>query len=216
MPVDGDHMVEPSSGITSSTPVHTLSAFGLRLLNTLATRGGVVAALISVRSNSNSASLSSLASVEQRWASEQSSSSKPSTQAPASVLWLLSTSSDSSLILGAGVPSCSPSSLRSALPHDAAVGVPERDRDNLAFRWKEPALLHQLLMYSGLKFGGGGTRPMWSAGKDDTRHPGTDLYCSMNTGNVNRFMSALDLVVASADELALLCAWAVIHLWRPF
>ena len=39
------------------------------------------------------------------------------------------------------------------------VGVPERDRDNMAFRWKEPALLHQLLMYSGLKFGGGGVRP---------------------------------------------------------
>ena len=96
------------------------------------------------------------------------------------------------------------------------VGVPERDRDNLAFRWKEPALLHQLLMYSGLKFGGSGMRPAWSAGKDDTRHPGTDLYCAMNTGNVNRFMGALDLVVASADELALLCAWAVIHLWRPF
>jgi hypothetical protein len=31
-----------------------------------------------------------------------------------------------------------------------------------------------------------------------------------------RLAALLDLVVASADELALLCAWAVIHLWRPF
>lgn len=96
------------------------------------------------------------------------------------------------------------------------VGVPERDRDNLAFRWKEPALLHQLLMYSGLKFGGSGTRAYWPGGKDDARHPGADLWAAMNSGNVNRFMGALDLVVASADELALLSAWAVIHLWRPF
>lgn len=96
------------------------------------------------------------------------------------------------------------------------VGVPERDRDNLAFRWKEPALLHQLLMYSGLRFGGGGQRAHWSAGKDDVKHPGAALFDAMNTGNVNRFMTALDEVVASADELALLCAWAVVHLWRPF
>jgi hypothetical protein len=96
------------------------------------------------------------------------------------------------------------------------VGVPERDKDNMAFRWREPALLHQLLLYSGLRFGGTGKRPAYSAGKHDATHPGTALYDATNTGNVSKFMGALDGIVASPDELGLLCAWAVVHLWRPF
>lgn len=96
------------------------------------------------------------------------------------------------------------------------VGAPERDRDNMAFRWREPALLHQLLMYSGVRFGGTGERPNYSAGEKDTRHPGTPLYLAMNTGNVDKFMRALDDLLVSADELALLSALAVVHLWRPF
>jgi len=96
------------------------------------------------------------------------------------------------------------------------VGVPERERDNLAYRWREPALLHQLLLYSGLKFGGTGKAPRYTGGKTDAQHPGTALYDATNTGNVSKFMGALDDIVASPDELGLLCAWAVIHLWRPF
>ena len=95
------------------------------------------------------------------------------------------------------------------------TGAPERVRDNMAFRWREPALLHELLLYSGLRFGGTGPRPCYSAGKADP-HPGTALWDAVNTGNVTKFMGTLDGIAVSADELALLCAWAVVHLWRPF
>ena len=50
---------------------------------------------------------------------------------PASVLWLLSTSSDSPLTLLSGVPSCSPSSRRIAVgvtPLPIDVGVEHTDR----------------------------------------------------------------------------------------
>ena len=100
------------------------------------------------------------------------------------------------------------------------LGVHERntanDADSLGFRWPGPSLLHRLLLDSRLSYGGSGEKwrtPSGVAGED---HPGAALADAVNRGNVGGFIGALDDLVTGPDELTLLVAWALLHLWRPF
>lgn len=96
------------------------------------------------------------------------------------------------------------------------LGEHEREKDNMAFRWAKPSLLHRLLLDSSLTYGGDGPRPMYPGGRPGETHPGAGLWSAMNGGSVGEFVRHLDTVVSGPDELTLLCAWAVLHLWRPF
>ena len=100
----------------------------------------------------------------------------------------------------------------------AVVGVinTANDGDSLGFRWPGPSLLHRLLLDSRLSYGGSGEKwrtPSGVAGED---HPGAALADAVNRGNVGGFINAMDDLVTGPDELTLLVAWALLHLWRPF
>lgn len=85
-------------------------------------------------------------------------------------------------------------------------------------RWTRPSLLHRLLLDSELRFGGEGAQPRrgsWLVeGEPDS--PGRRLAVAVAGGNAAAFSAALDGVLVSADEVALLSALAVLTLWRPF
>ena len=105
----------------------------------------------------------------------------------------------------------------------ALLGEPERVRGQQAPRWRVGGLLHHLLLHSSLRHDGEGPKPL---DPPPTGPPPADASADLRSrmalrdavadGSVGGFMAALDDVLASPDELALLCAWAVIHLWRPF
>ena len=96
------------------------------------------------------------------------------------------------------------------------LGEHERERDNMAFRWAKPSLLHRLLLDSSLTYGGDGERPRYPSGRPGEQHAGAGLWKAVEGGSVGEFVRCLDQVVAGPDELTLLCAWALLHLWRPF
>jgi len=100
------------------------------------------------------------------------------------------------------------------------LGVHERntanDADSLGFKWPGPSLLHRLLLDSRLTFGGTAEKWRTPSGVVGDDHPGLALADAVNRGSVGGFVAALDDLVAGPDELTLLYAWALLHLWRPF
>lgn len=105
------------------------------------------------------------------------------------------------------------------------AGEPERERGGApdAYRWAKPSLLHQVLLACGLRFDGEGAEPkapildaMPPANAPDEVRRRMALRDAVALGGVGEFLRALDDILVSPDELALLSAWAVLHLWRPF
>ena len=105
----------------------------------------------------------------------------------------------------------------------ALLGQAERLPGGPGHRWASPSLLHRLLLFSGLRYDGEGPQPLGplpegpppgDAPADVVLRAG--LRDAVAEGSTGRFMDALDSLLASPDELALLSAWAVLHLWRPF
>lgn len=103
--------------------------------------------------------------------------------------------------------------------------------------WGRPSLLHRLLLASGLRFDGEGDQPLGplpdgpiappTPGQDPVAYAEAFRMYEMNKrraalrdavaeGSLTAFTRALDDLLISPDEAALLCAWAVLHLWRPF
>lgn len=102
-------------------------------------------------------------------------------------------------------------------------GEAERKAGEARHGWPRPSLLHRLLLDSGLRFDGEGDSPKNAppAGPPPPDAPvelrlRVALRDAVADGSVTRFVGALDDVLASPDELGLLAAWAVLHLWRPF
>ena len=113
-------------------------------------------------------------------------------------------------------------SQRSGVRLDAALLLGEHERvagkEGTTTRWTRTSLLHRLLMDSSLAFGGEGPAPKsgsWLA-PTEPDSPGKRLAQASAGADVGAFVNALDDVLVSADELALLSAWAVYTLWRPF
>ena len=96
------------------------------------------------------------------------------------------------------------------------LGEHERTGEALGFKWRKPSLLHRLLLDSRLKYGGDAPKARWVTGRTGEEHDGAPLWAAVNSGGVGEFVTALDRVVASPDELTMLAAWALLHLWRPF
>ena len=105
------------------------------------------------------------------------------------------------------------------------AGEPERERGGApdAYRWARPSLLHQVLLACGLRFDGEGAEPkapildaMPPPNAPDEVRKRMALRDAVALGGVGEFLRALDDILVSPDELALLSAWAVLHLWRPF
>lgn len=124
------------------------------------------------------------------------------------------------------------------------IGMPERVPRSAAFRWTSPSLLHALLLASSLRYDGevpegegplpaladgpvqapapAGASPesraayavAWRRYSEDVKR--AKLRDAVSEGSVSAFVAALDEVVCCPDELLLLSAWAVLHLWRPF
>lgn len=102
----------------------------------------------------------------------------------------------------------------------ALLGVHERntgrDAASMAFRWPGPSLLHRLLLDSRLTYGGQAVQRRYPSGMEGEPHDGANLWRAVNEGSVGGFVAALDDLVTGPDELTLLYAWALLHLWRPF
>lgn len=104
----------------------------------------------------------------------------------------------------------------------ALLGEPERERGRPTSRWARPSLLHQLLLHSGLRHDGEGPSPLAALPDHVPGDAPADLRArkalsdAVVDGSVSAFVAALDDVLASPDEMALLSAWALVHLWRPF
>lgn len=105
------------------------------------------------------------------------------------------------------------------------AGEPEREPGGApdAYRWARPSLLHQVLLASGLRFDGEGDTPKAPvaevaapANASDEVRRRIALRDAVALGGVGEFLRALDDILVSPDEIALLSAWAVLHLWRPF
>lgn len=103
------------------------------------------------------------------------------------------------------------------------LGEAERRPGDAAHRWTRPSLLHRLLLDSGLRHDGEGPAALKAPppGPCAPDAPAelkarVALRDAVAAGGVTDFVAALDGCLASPDELALLCAWAVLHLWRPF
>ena len=97
------------------------------------------------------------------------------------------------------------------------LGEHERqDGGRPGYRWTRPSLLYRLLMDSRLTFGGYAPRPLWPSGAPGDEAPGAALLKANLQGSVGEHTAALDNLVAGPDELLLLVAWALLHLWRPF
>lgn len=116
----------------------------------------------------------------------------------------------------------------------------------MGHRWATPSLLHRLLLASCLRYDGEvgefeGPMPPLPDGPPQPPTPpaqtgrGGDggvfaaamkryaddcgraaLRDAVTEGSISAFTAALDQVLCSPDELALLSAWAILHLWRPF
>lgn len=102
------------------------------------------------------------------------------------------------------------------------AGEAERVKGEAGYRWPRASLLHRLLLDSGLRFDGEGPAPLASlperlppdAAADVKRRAA--LRDAVASGSVGDFVKALDEVLVGPDELALLSAWALLHLLRPF
>lgn len=84
-------------------------------------------------------------------------------------------------------------------------------------RWTRTGLLHEILLESRCRFQGDGQAPRsrpWAAEEEDS--PGRRLAGAADSGNLPAYVAALDAVLVSPEELALLSAWAALHLYRPF
>ena len=79
--------------------------------------------------------------------------------------------------------------------------------------WLRAGLVHVVLYHSRLEWGGAGPRFDEDVAARDKAAEA--LTSSLSQGPV-AFARALDGVLASAEELRLLFAWAVLHLLRPF
>lgn len=113
--------------------------------------------------------------------------------------------------------------VRRGLDAVGLLGEPERVRGRQEVRWARSGLLYHLLLHSGLRYDGEGPRRSLrrpTARRRTTRPPtcapASPSRDAVAEGSVGAFTAALDDVLASPDELALLCTWAVVHLWRPF
>jgi hypothetical protein len=103
------------------------------------------------------------------------------------------------------------------------LGTIDRDREGNE-RWTSPSLLIRLLLASELQFDGEaetGPRPtavdLAKLGpRDGDQKAAGELRQAVVERSAAAFARALDVVLASPDELALLAAWAVLHLYRPF
>lgn len=102
------------------------------------------------------------------------------------------------------------------------AGEAERVRGEAAYRWPRASLLHRLLLDSGLRYDGEGPSPLGpvpgvlppDAAADVKRRAA--LRDAVASGSIGDFVKALDEVLVGPDELALLSAWALLHLLRPF
>jgi hypothetical protein len=87
------------------------------------------------------------------------------------------------------------------------------------YRWTQPGLLHRLLLDCHLRWGGAGEAPRrgsWLAPEVPADSPERALAEATASASLERFRTALDRVLVSADEVALLSALAVLTLFRPF
>lgn len=104
------------------------------------------------------------------------------------------------------------------------AGEAERERGTDAHRWPRASLLHRLLLDSGLRYDGDGPSPLGPVAATPMLAADTPAHVraraalrdAVAQGGVGEFVRALDEVLVSPDELALLSAWAVLHLFRPF
>lgn len=96
------------------------------------------------------------------------------------------------------------------------LGEAKRLKDNLVHGWERAALIHQLLLSSELTFLGSAEMGWEPSGMEDDTSPGGPLFRAMNQGSVTGFVTALDHILISAEELMLLSIWATVHLFRPF
>lgn len=91
------------------------------------------------------------------------------------------------------------------------------------YRWTRPSLLHRLLLDCRIRYDGCGPKPkdalpavLPPGSQDPEVLQRVALRDAVAVGGIGKFVEALDDIVVSADELALLSAWAVLHLLRPF
>jgi hypothetical protein len=85
-------------------------------------------------------------------------------------------------------------------------------------RWTRHGLLHVLLHESKCRWQGDGDAPRkgsWAA-QDEPESPGRRLALAAEGHSIGAYAAALDAVLVSPEELALLAAWAALHLYRPF
>lgn len=105
------------------------------------------------------------------------------------------------------------------------AGSPERELRGVGYRWGQPSLLHALLLFSELQFDGENpigprTVPVDLSKLGDKDAPDVRLAGQLRQhvieGALSPFVRTLDEILVSPDEMALLCTWAVLHLFRPF
>lgn len=121
---------------------------------------------------------------------------------------------------------------------DAVSLLGDPERSPAGPRWSRASLLYRLLLESGLRYDGDGQAPLGAPPDGPAQVPNLSgvppheaaqalvkaqelqrrvaLRDAVQSGSVTAFVSALDDVLVSPDELALLSAWAVVHLVRPF
>lgn len=95
-------------------------------------------------------------------------------------------------------------------------GEVERKEENMDSYWAKPSLIHQLLIHSELTFEGTGDEHSPPSGMETDDSPGAKLWKALNYGRTEEYIRELDDLLVSAEELAMLSAWAVLHLYRPF
>lgn len=102
------------------------------------------------------------------------------------------------------------------------LGEPERGKAGRV-AWTRPSLLYRLLLASGLRFDGEGQSPLAACAEGPAPPDASPEYKArvalrdaVADGSYTSFVAALDMAVCSPDELALLCAWTVLVLMRPF
>lgn len=121
---------------------------------------------------------------------------------------------------------------------DAVALLGDPERSPAGPRWTRASLLHRLLLESGLRYDGDGQTPLGPLPDGPVQVPNLSgvppleaaqamqraveaqqraaLRDAVQQGSVTAFVSALDDILVSPDEMALLSAWAVVHLIRPF